>query len=359
MATALTMWVGWVDAAGTTSKILLHSNRDGNFDIFIMDDDGGNVVNLTAANDPLDRQDKDPVFCGNKIVYASDRDSAGTFDLWIMNKNGSNPVNLTPNTAGSNESEAHCQADVLLPEIVFRREVPGGSEPAQIWKIRADGTQLSQLTDHDFDDVNPQWCGTDIIFLRNHFEGPVCTGHQGVLNPGEDWQIYLMGAEGELCHTCEPARKLTCAHNADNSQGCGPTDLDAVLFYWPTCRVDAQGNTQIAASAYTIADYSPRNIVRFTLCDEEEACCVGTAAGITWLTDDSEHDSDFPAWSTGGAQITFASEREDLSETTDWEIYKMNSANGSDLAQLTTNGVVGQPAGANEDADPHWGEKSD
>lgn len=294
------------------------------------------------------------MFCGNKIAFVSDRDSPGTHDLWVMNMNGSNPVNLTPNTAGSNEYEPHCQPDTLAPEIVFRREASG--QRSDIYMIKSDGTGLKQLTDHWYDDINPQWCGDRILFVRNLFEGPTCMNQNpppfNISNPGNDYQLFLMKPQGEICHTCEPAREITCANNPNNSEGCGPTNLQAVLFYWPSCRVNATGGIEIVASAYTVANYNARQIFKFKnpLC--ESGCCVSGAGDLDQLTNTPLYDNDYPSWSSGGASIAFASRQPDENLTPDWEIYKMRL---SDLeqTQLTFTGS------AVSDEDPHWGEKED
>jgi len=72
-------------------KIVFHSQRDGNREIYIMNADGTDQTRLTT--DP--GEDMEPWLSsdGTKIVFQSDRD--GNFDIYIMHIDGTNQVNLT------------------------------------------------------------------------------------------------------------------------------------------------------------------------------------------------------------------------------------------------------------------------
>jgi Tol biopolymer transport system component len=70
----------------------MSSNREGagNWEIFVMDSNGGNVTRLTdnRANDGLPAWSPD----GSTIAFASDRD--GVWGIWAMNPDGSNQRKL-------------------------------------------------------------------------------------------------------------------------------------------------------------------------------------------------------------------------------------------------------------------------
>ncbi len=72
--------------APTTSKILFTSARDGNRDVYIMNPDGTEQVNLTRHR----ADDQQAVWSptGEKILFVSDR--GGVRDLYLMNPDGSN-----------------------------------------------------------------------------------------------------------------------------------------------------------------------------------------------------------------------------------------------------------------------------
>ena len=71
--------------APTTAKIAFASNRDGNFEIYIMNPDGSEQVNLSRDK----AEDSDPVWSpnGEQILFVSNRD--GSYDLYVMDADGS------------------------------------------------------------------------------------------------------------------------------------------------------------------------------------------------------------------------------------------------------------------------------
>ena len=77
------------------SKIVFMSKRTKNWDIWIMNADGGLQTQLTT--DPKD--DENPCFSpdGKQIVFASNR--TGNYELWVMGADGSNQRQLTSDPA--------------------------------------------------------------------------------------------------------------------------------------------------------------------------------------------------------------------------------------------------------------------
>ena len=78
--------------ASYTGRIVFTSRRDGNFEIYVMDANGGNQVNLTNHR----AYDGDPDWSpdGTKIAFISGRDGAG-FQIYVMDAHGKNPIRLT------------------------------------------------------------------------------------------------------------------------------------------------------------------------------------------------------------------------------------------------------------------------
>ena len=77
------------------SKIVFQSNRTGQYEIWIMDADGSNQTQLTFT--PNGEWSIYPVWSpdGNQILFSSSRDNSGYWDLFTMNSDGSNVVNIT------------------------------------------------------------------------------------------------------------------------------------------------------------------------------------------------------------------------------------------------------------------------
>ena len=92
------------------TRIAFASDREGNFDIYVMGSDGSGQVRLTS--DPAD--DVFPAWSpdGTAIAFETERD--GNTEVYVMGSDGSNPINLTnhptPETSlipGSTTSSRH------------------------------------------------------------------------------------------------------------------------------------------------------------------------------------------------------------------------------------------------------------
>ena len=75
------------------SRIVFMSTRDGNYEIYVMDADGGNQENLT--NHPATDTQPDWSPDGTKIAFASGRDGRRSHQIYVMDADGKNPIKLT------------------------------------------------------------------------------------------------------------------------------------------------------------------------------------------------------------------------------------------------------------------------
>jgi len=78
------------------TKVVFASNVSGNFDIWVMDADGGNVTQLTTHKE----NDVEPCWSpdGTKIAFASKRAGAKekpNYNIWVMSADGGNLTQLT------------------------------------------------------------------------------------------------------------------------------------------------------------------------------------------------------------------------------------------------------------------------
>ena len=92
-----------------------------------------------------------------KIVFQSDRD--GDWEIYVMNADGSNVVQLTHNSAAD-------EYPVWSPDgkqIAFKSNRDGNFE---IYVMDADGTNQKRLTNHPSNDEDPAWSpdGKHIVF---------------------------------------------------------------------------------------------------------------------------------------------------------------------------------------------------
>ena len=132
------------DAAFPTrnGKIAFGSNRDGNFEIYVMNPDGSGQVNL--SNSPAD--DREPAWSpnGQQIAFTSTRD--GNDEIYKMNADGTGQTRLT--TDPLRDRNPAWTSD---GRIVFDR---GAVAPSQcegltdLYIMNADGTGVRNLTDN-------------------------------------------------------------------------------------------------------------------------------------------------------------------------------------------------------------------
>ena len=87
-----------------------------------------------------------------KIAFISDRE--GYEDVWIMNADGSDPVNLTQGR--------HCATPAWSPDgtqiaYIYLDDYPRGRYGGEIWLMDADGGNPQQLTDDSVDKTSLSW----------------------------------------------------------------------------------------------------------------------------------------------------------------------------------------------------------
>lgn len=129
-------------------------------DLYSMDDDGTNVIQLTAT----DGAEVDPAWApdGKRIIYAGVGDD-NTVAIYIMNADGSGVTRLT--NPGPGQFDRSPQA--LGKRIVFHRS-DGVDAYGSIWTMNDDGTDLTRLTfGSDAIQPAPSPGGKLLAFIRN------------------------------------------------------------------------------------------------------------------------------------------------------------------------------------------------
>ena len=84
-------------------KIAFRSNRDGNWEIYVMNADGTEQVQLTNTDSlPNDFPvyNRNPFWSPNSRKIGFDSNRNGNYEIYLMDANGDNPTNLTQNPAG-------------------------------------------------------------------------------------------------------------------------------------------------------------------------------------------------------------------------------------------------------------------
>lgn len=234
-------------AAAVIGKIAFASDRDGNFEIYLMDADGGGQTRLTENPG----EDFSPTWSpdGMRLAFVSTRD--GNAEIYVMNADGTGQTRLTDNAASD-------ISPVWSPngfQIGFVSNRDGNDE---IYLMNPDGTNQTNLTQNPADDFSFAFSpdGTMIAFSSAREDS--------------DFDIYTMNAIGG------GVVRLTTAQGADIS----PT--------WSARQIAFQTNRDENDEVYSMAF---------------------NGGSQTRLTNNPELDVD-PAQSSDGARISFATARD-------------------------------------------------
>ncbi len=131
--------------------VVFASDRLGNYDIFVLDPETGQLDQLT--DDP--GTDIEPVLSpdGEYIAFTSDRD--GDFELYVMRVDGTDLVKLTGNEAEDRQPRWQPNGEWL----VYISDVNGNWD---VFAISADGAMVRQLTNDEFDERIPGTGARDV-----------------------------------------------------------------------------------------------------------------------------------------------------------------------------------------------------
>ena len=152
------------------TRIAFASNADGDWDIILADADGSNATNLTdsGSDDSNGHNDRWPdmgedVYGDELITFSSDRD--GDWELYTMYDDGVDPWQTTANQVSDTQSSWGASVE----EIVFQSERDGNLEVHDTFD--GGGGETSNLTDNSGTDSSPDWeplesavyCGGDPV----------------------------------------------------------------------------------------------------------------------------------------------------------------------------------------------------
>ncbi len=160
-----------------TSQIAFASDRDGDWEIYLMNADGSGVTQLT--DNPA--VDGNPAWSpdGTRIAFTSDRD--GNSEIYVMNADGSGVTQVTNDPAW--DSDAAWSPDGSRLAFASDR----GSS-FDIYVMNADGSRVTRITNDLARETEPTWSpdGARIAFtsLRDNY------------TIDEGYEIFVMNADG-------------------------------------------------------------------------------------------------------------------------------------------------------------------
>lgn len=193
-------------ASPDAQRIAFASHRDGNWEIYVADADGGNQTRLTRRHGhtrfPMWSPDR------SKIAFVGQIGGQGDgWDFWVMNADGTNLRRMFAGVVAKSNREwspdgkhiavtanIEGNADIYLVDvaaarltrltsatavdrdpswspdgarIVFSSERDGNSE---IYVVRTDGSELRRITSDPSEDASPMWSpdGSQIVFVSRY-----------------------------------------------------------------------------------------------------------------------------------------------------------------------------------------------
>ena len=215
-------------------RIAFDSDRDGNWEVYVMNADGSGVTRLTG-NDAVDGS---PSWSpdGRRIAFDSTRD--GNREIYVMNADGSGVTRLTHNPA----DDGYPAWSPDGRHIAFDSDRDGNRE---IYGMNGDGSGVTRLTDHGADDFTPAWSpdGLRIAFA---------SGGRG------NSEIYVMDASGVIRLTDNDASDVTPAWSPDGLRIAFASERDGNLEIY-VMNADGSGVTRLTYNGANdlFPDWSP------------------------------------------------------------------------------------------------------
>ncbi|MFP3854157.1 MAG: protein kinase domain-containing protein, partial [Anaerolineales bacterium] len=106
---------------------------------------------------------------GGRIAFVSDREDGRTLQLWTIRPDGQDPTQLTFGPGNKQDPDWSPDGQRILFVADGGTDDFGNDLGLDIWVINADGTGIQNVTHHPGDDVQPEWSpdGETIAFTSN------------------------------------------------------------------------------------------------------------------------------------------------------------------------------------------------
>jgi Tol biopolymer transport system component len=223
--------------------IAFSSDRDGNFEVFVMGEDGSGQTQITTTSSPTNNVDVSWSPDASKIAFAR---KATQGDIWVMNADGSGQTRLTT----SLEEERYPDFSPDGSKIVYDRGASGSQE---LWTMNADGTGQAQLTNTAGFNAAAKWSpdGSKLALISTR------DGNQEIYTMNSDGtgatRLTVNAATDQFPHWSADGSKLAYMTNRDGNQE----------IY--TMNTDGSGLTRLTnnASADQVPSWGPNSKIVF------------------------------------------------------------------------------------------------
>ena len=283
------------------AQIAFTSGRDGNAEIYVMDADGDNLRRLTNNRhvDSLPSWSPD----GKRIAFISDRDGHvnahdfPNYEIYVMDADGGNQLNLT-NDPHDDRSPSWSPDG---KRIVFSSTRDNDRDHnIEIYVMDADGENQERLTNNLTEDQYPSWSpdGKRIAFSARrdgHFENEL----------GITYEIYVMDTDGGNEQRLTENRKndWNLSWSPDGKRIAFMSDRKGDVVNWDIYVIDADGGNEQRLTENRVYDSSPswspdgKRIAFFSLRDgNTEIYVMDADGGNPQNLTNNPHSDASPAW---------------------------------------------------------------
>jgi TolB protein len=217
------------------------SYNSGNSDIIVAALSGGAAPTLATTTASADVNL--PGSCWNatlgRIAYSSD--AVDRDEIWTVSPQGGAPTRVT-NRPNAVAWEPSFSADGQW--IVFESHNLAGNDPGTIWKVRLDGSSLTQLTSGS-DDREPNWSPKgDRILFQSMRSG--------------NWDIWTMNVDGSqiLQVTTASGDDTDASYSPDGQRIVYSSDGGGTVTFADLFVIPAAGGTPVRVHAAPDTDYA-------------------------------------------------------------------------------------------------------
>lgn len=220
---------------GDNAQIAFESNRDGDFEIYVMNADGSGQVNLTMVPSA---DDIDPDWSPDGARIAFVRITDGDLNVYVMNADGTGQTALTDDPA----FDANPSFSPDGTKILFETGRDGNSE---VYVMNADGSGATNLTQHAAADYDGAWSpdGRRITFTRG---------------TGNSAEIHVMNADGsgqtQLTDNAAPDRLAAWSPDGARLAFVSTRDGDSEIY---VMNADGSGQANLTQNPAEF-DFEPR-----------------------------------------------------------------------------------------------------
>jgi len=304
------------DGGDALNKIICEAQDSATkFDIYIMNEDGSEIQNLTNTPDTNERSPRwSPD--GTKIYFLKES-AANQYELYCMESNGSDQTKI---------------ANIVVKSLQYDISPDGskltfvGTHAYDIFVVNVDGTGVTQLTANAQYDDSPSWSpdGNSIAFVSNR------TGKFKLYKMRSDGTVQSEIGTYDDVETYQPQWSPDGTKIAFTRYGNFLGANNAELFI-----INNDGTNLVNISQNNNDDWYPvwspdgSSIIFMSQRDSNREIYVWRNNAVTNITNNTSTDEDH-SFSPDGSKIIFTSKRDNANQ----QIYIMN-ADGTNQTRLT------------------------